>query len=84
MPEPRDMIIPLLQEIRASVTALDGKLDVFQNETRNEFLKLDARHKALRQAMVTDTLASKFLLGDFEERLAVLEQKIEQLSPKAT
>jgi hypothetical protein len=84
MPEPRDMIIPLLQEIRASVVGLDGKLDRFQLETKSEFAKLDARHKALRQAMGTDTLMSKFLLGDFEERLALLEQKFEELSPKAT
>ena len=77
------MIIPLLQEIRASVVALDGKLDGFQSETRAEFVKLDGRYKALRQAMATDTLMSKFLLGDFEERLALLEQRFEELAPKA-
>lgn len=84
MPEPTDMIIPMLQDIRAKLTAIDENVDRHQNETRAAFSMLDARHKAIRQAMGTDTLMSKFLLGDFEERLAIIEQRLEQLTSKPT
>lgn len=82
MPEPTDMIVPMLQELRSRMTAIEDKIDRHQDETRAAFASLDARHKAIRQAMGADTLMAKFLLGDFEERLALVEKRLELLTPK--
>ncbi|MFO1151288.1 MAG: hypothetical protein U1E62_23180 [Alsobacter sp.] len=83
MSEPRDMVIPVLQEIGAAIASRDGRPERFGAETRGEFARPDARRKALRQATGTDTLMSKFILGDCEERLAPVEQTLERLSPSA-
>ncbi len=84
MSEPKDMILPLLRDLREQIGAIDAKLDRHQAENAVRFNKIDASHKGLRQAMTTDTLMSKFLLGDFEERLAQLEQRLDSLAvPKA-
>jgi hypothetical protein len=82
MVEPRDMIIPMLREMRSALEALDGKIDRLNAETGVRLDKVDAGLKSLRNAMTADTLMSKFLLGDFEERLALLESKVERLEPQ--
>ena len=82
MPEPTDMIIPMLQELRSKMTTIETKIDRHQDETRAPFASLDAGHKPIRQAMGADTLMAKFLLGDFEERLALIERRLETLAAK--
>jgi hypothetical protein len=74
MTEPRDMIIPLLREMRDEMHA--GFTRVEERLTR-----IEASQKSLRNAMTSDTLFSKFILGDFEERLALVEQRLGDLTP---
>jgi hypothetical protein len=81
MAEPRDMIVPMLKEVRSAIEALDVKVERLHAETGLRLDKVDAGLKSLRNAMTADTLMSKFLLGDFEERLALLESKVERLDP---
>ena len=72
MADPIDMIIPLLREMRA------------ENAARHEVLekRLGAIETALgtfRQALTADTLLSKLLTGEFEERIEALEHKVQEL-----
>lgn len=73
------MSLPMLREMRRE--AQDGFKDI-----RNEFAgvqerldRLEAGQKNFRNALSADGLMSKFLIGDFEERLSALEQKFDAL-----
>jgi hypothetical protein len=41
--------------------------------------KLESGQKTIRQALTADTMMSKFVTGDFEERIFELERKVEGL-----
>jgi Cu/Ag efflux protein CusF len=71
--EPEDMIIPLLREIRSEIQ------DV-RVEMRERLDKLESGQKTIRQALTADTMMSKFVTGDFEERIFELERKVEALT----
>ena len=69
MAEPEDMIVPLLREMRAEISSRFDRVDA----------RLDAVEKAqntFRQAMMGDTLFSKLVTGEFEERIEVLERRL--------
>ena len=66
--ETESMIIPLLREIRSDISDMKQKLD-----------KLESGQKTIRQALTADTMMSKFVTGDFEERIFDLERKVEGL-----
>ncbi|MCD2171544.1 hypothetical protein [Rhizobium sp. C4] len=77
--EPGDMILPMLREMRKETR------EGFE-EVRNEFVdvrkrldKLDEGQKNFRNALSADSLMSKFVIGDFEERLAALERKFDDI-----
>ena len=74
MAEPDDMIIPMLRQMRDEANA-------FQKDMRDEFEKvnkrldkLEAAQKSFRHALTADTMMSKFITGDFEERTIALER----------
>jgi hypothetical protein len=65
------MIMPMLREMRAEIARFDG---------------VDARLEALerpqapfKQALSADTLMSRLLTGEFDERLVSLEQRVRAL-----
>lgn len=77
--EPGDMILPLLREMRKETQ--EGFEDV-RKEFRNvhkRLDKLDEGQKNFRNALSADSLMSKFVIGDFEERLAALERRFDDL-----
>lgn len=81
MSEPKDMVVRLLREMREEVRvgfqAVEGRFDRVEDRLN----KIEAAQKSVRHALTTDTLMSKFLLGDFEERLAALEQRLDAVAP---
>ena len=75
MAEPADMILPLLREMRA------------ENATRHS--EVIARLQALelvqasfKQALAADSLLSKLVTGEFEERIGTLERKVCELESR--
>ena len=79
MADPVDMIVPLLREMPAENAAL-------HEQTRELIRALDTRlggveeaQKSYRQALTADTLLSKLLTGEFEERIEALERKVREL-----
>jgi hypothetical protein len=79
MTDTEDMIVPLLREMRAE--------NLTQHEqTRALVMMLDKRlggveeaQKSFRQALTADTLLSKLVTGEFEERIEALENKVREL-----
>ena len=79
MTDPADMIVPLLREMRTENLAQ-------HEQTRALVMLLDKRsggveeaQKSFRQALTADTLLSKLLTGEFEERIEALENKMREL-----
>jgi hypothetical protein len=79
MTDPADMIVPLLREMRAENL-------VEHERTRALVMTLDKRlggveevQKSFRQALTADTLLSKLVTGEFEERIEALENKMREL-----
>ena len=70
--EPGDMILPMLREMRKETQ--EGFASVNQRLD-----KLEEGQKNFRNALSADSLLSKFVIGDFEERLAALERRFDDL-----
>lgn len=71
MAQPSDMILPLLHEMRAEMTA-------FRNETGERLSALESGQRSIRSALAADTVLSRMLIGEYEERIA-LETKVKAL-----
>jgi polyhydroxyalkanoate synthesis regulator phasin len=80
MAENKDMIVPMLREMRQEISkrfdGVDGRIDKVERRLSG----LEEGQKSQRQALVADTMMSKFMAGDFEERIQALEQKVEALA----
>ena len=72
MAEPADMILPLLREMRAENAAL-------HRQTSERLEKIEATLESYRHALTADSLLSKLVTGEFEERIEKLERKVREL-----
>jgi polyhydroxyalkanoate synthesis regulator phasin len=83
MAEASDMILPLLREMRQENASL-------HEQTRGLIQALDRRlgaveeaQRSYRQALTADTLMSKLLTGEFEERIEALERRVRELETQS-
>ena len=72
MAEPKDMVMPVLREIQAELAA-------FRKEAMDRFSKLEAGQRNIRSALAGETVLSRMLVGEYEERIEVLEKKVRTL-----
>lgn len=70
--DPNDVIVPMLREMRAEMR------EQFQ-DVKERLDKLESRQKTVRQALMADTMMSRLVAGDFEDRIFELERKIDML-----
>ena len=78
--EPADMIMPMLREMRGEMREMRSEIHEQLVAVRQRLDKLESGQKTIRQALTADTMMSKFVTGDFEERIFELERKVEALS----
>lgn len=71
MSEPQDMIMPMLREMQAEVSA-------FREDTISRLKALESGQKNLRSAIAGETVLSRILVGEYEERINALEVKAGQ------
>ncbi len=84
MAEPKDLVLPILREIRADVREVRTEMNERFAVVDAKLEKIDARQKNFSNALTADTMMSKFVTGDFEERIGALEKKVnELLKPKS-
>ncbi len=79
MPEPKDLVMPMLREMRNEIREGfdDSKAEFKVVNQRLE--KIEGSQKSFLNAVTADTMMSKFITGDFEERIEALERKVDQL-----
>lgn len=74
--ESLEMIMPMLRELRGEMREMRGDIQ----GVKQQLDKLESGQKTIRQALTADTMMSKFVTGDFEERIFELERKVEALT----
>jgi hypothetical protein len=79
MAEPDDMILPLLPEMRAENASLHERTRVMLAEIDKRLGSVETAQVSYRQALSADTLMSKLVTGEFEERIVALERKVREL-----
>ena len=79
MTEPKDMIVPMLQEIRAEMKNGFDAVEKRFDHVDKRLETIEGRQKSFNNALTADTMMSRFVTGDFEERIGALEKKVEQL-----
>ncbi len=72
MAEPTDMIMPILREKRSEA-------EQRHREVLEHLDKLEQGQVSFEHALTADTLVSKLVTGEFEERIELLERKVLEL-----
>jgi uncharacterized small protein (DUF1192 family) len=91
--EPENHTLHLLREIRASIgaldskmdgkiTALDGKITALDNKIGRNHEELQKRIDSLRQAMLGESVLGRYATAEFDERFAALEQRVSVLESR--
>lgn len=73
--EPVDMIMPMLREIRGEISDMRGEMQ----DMKQQLDKLESGQKTIRQALQADTMMSRLVTGEFEDRIFELERKVDAL-----
>ena len=76
MSEPRDMIIPLLREMRDENLMLHARTREGLEAVRGRLDAIEKTQVSFRQALAADSLLARLVTGEFEERIVRLEQEI--------
>jgi hypothetical protein len=74
-----DMVLPMLREMRAEIREQFTGISEEVSALGERLDRLEAGQKTIRQALTADTMMSKFVTGDFEERITELELKVDKL-----
>lgn len=81
MVEPTDLVTPIMRGMRAEMAALLQKLEGRLDAIDGKLNSLVRQQKNFSQALSADSLMSRLLTGEFEERIEALERKVKELEP---
>jgi hypothetical protein len=79
MAEPENVIIPLLREMRVEFGTMQKRMDAGFDAVEKRLNKMDESLVTFRPALSADSLLSKIVTGEFEERLGVIERRLSDL-----
>lgn len=74
-----DMIIPLLREMRAENAARHGEVLGRFELVERRLKALEEAQVSFKQALTADSLLSRLVTGEFEQRIETLERKMQEL-----
>jgi hypothetical protein len=78
MAESVDMIVPLLREMRAENAASHEQTRALIKGLDKRMGAVEETLKSVRQSLTADSLLSKLVTGEFEERIEALERKVRE------
>lgn len=79
MTDAADMIVPMLREMRAENLAQHERTQAMIAALDKRLGGVEDAQKSYRQALTADTLLSKLVTGEFEQRIEALENKVKEL-----
>jgi hypothetical protein len=82
MAEPIDMVLPMLRDMRAENEARHGEVLARFDRVEQRLKKLEDAQVSFKQALTADSLLSRLVTGEFEERIEALEARIRELEAR--
>jgi archaellum component FlaC len=79
MAEPKDMIVPMLREMREENRKEFADIRKDFATVNQRLDRIEERQKSFSQALAGDSYMGKMLIGDWEERNEALEAKVKKL-----
>lgn len=79
MAEPIDMIMPMLREMRAENATLHNQHSVRFDVIEHRLAKIEGQITSFKHALTSDTLMSRLVTGEFEERTEASEARVREL-----
>lgn len=79
MAEPEVMIMPMLREMRSENKAFHEATAERLALVESRLKKIEDAQVSYRQALTADSLMSKLITGEFEERIETLERRASAL-----
>jgi hypothetical protein len=79
MTDTADMIVPLLREMRAENLAQHEQTRAMIATPDKRRGGFEGAQSSFRQVLSADSLLSKLVTGEFEERIEALENKVKEL-----
>ena len=77
------MILPLLREMRAENASMHeqtrGMIAALEKRMDARFSAVEAAQSSFKHALRADTLMSRLLTGEFDERIESLERRVREL-----
>ena len=83
MADVNDMLLPLLREMRAENATMHERTQVLIAALDQRLGAVETAQVSYCQALSADTLMSRLLTGEFEERIGALEKKMRELEGHA-
>ena len=80
MAEPEDMILPMLRELRQEMRDLRTDIRTDLSAVGTKLSSFEGTMTSFRHALTADTMMTKFITGDFEERIEALEKQVSALA----
>lgn len=74
-----DMIIPLLREMRQDIASRFDNVETRLTQVDARLDKMDQSLVTFRHALSADSLLSRIVTGEFEERLSDVERRLSDL-----
>jgi hypothetical protein len=78
--EPDNLVLLLLREMPAESAKLHAENLAEFRAIGQRLDRIENAQKSFRQALSADSLMSKLLTGDFEERIVALERQVAELA----
>ena len=78
-----DMILPMLREMRAENVELHEQTRVMIAALDKRLGAVEGAQVSYRQALSADTLMSRLLTGEFEERIEQLEKRVASMEARS-
>ena len=83
MAEPVDLIIPMLREMRSENIAMHEHTQTLIAAREKRVGAVETAQVSYRAALSADSLLSKLVTGEFEERIEALETRLHKLESRA-
>ncbi|MGL4728105.1 MAG: hypothetical protein ACRCWO_05075 [Bosea sp. (in: a-proteobacteria)] len=79
MSKTTDMILPMLREMRAENLEQHEQTRILLAALDKRLGSVESTQKSFKSALSADTMLSRLVTGEFEERIEALEKKVKQL-----
>ena len=87
MAEPKDIVIPMLKELRDEMrqgfAAVDKRFEEMEERFDKRFDRIEKRQDAQKDAFTGESILGRYAIKEVDERLAALERDVAELRARS-